>query len=86
MWRRGRRSYKCHLFFVSHLKQIMAKIQLKANKRSKLARETQKNKTGKTYISYNYIPETLEYWVGVQWGQSYLMGRWFLFSLGCPPF
>ena len=32
------------------------------------------------------IPETLKYWVGVQWGQSYLMGRRCLFSLGWPPF
>ena len=27
-------------------------------------------------------PETLKYWAGVQWGQSYLMGRRCLFSLG----
>ena len=27
-----------------------------------------------------------EYWVGVQRGQSYLMGRKCLFSLGWPPF
>ena len=27
-------------------------------------------------------PKTLKYWVGVQWGQSYLMGRRCLFSLG----
>ena len=26
--------------------------------------------------------ETLKFWVGVQWGQSYLMGRRCLFSLG----
>ena len=26
-------------------------------------------------------PKTLKYWVGVQWGQSYLMGRRCLFSL-----
>ena len=31
------------------------------------------------------FPETLKYWVGVQQGQSYLMGRC-LFSLGWPPF
>ena len=31
-------------------------------------------------------PETLKYWVGVQRGQSYLMGRRYLFSLGWPPF
>ena len=30
--------------------------------------------------------ETLKYWVGVQRGQSYLMGRRCLFSLGWPPF
>ena len=27
-----------------------------------------------------------KYWVGVQWGQSYLMGRRCLFSLGWLPF
>ena len=32
------------------------------------------------------IPETLKYWVGVQQGQSYLMGRRCLFNLGWPPF
>ena len=31
-------------------------------------------------------PETLKYWVGVQQGHSYLMGRRCLFSLGWPPF
>ena len=30
--------------------------------------------------------KTLKYWVGVQWGKSYLMGRRCLFSLGWPPF
>ena len=30
-------------------------------------------------------PETLKYWFGVQWGQSYLIGRRCLFSLGWPP-
>ena len=30
--------------------------------------------------------ETLKYWVGVQQGQSYLMERRCLFSLGWPPF
>ena len=30
--------------------------------------------------------ETLKYWVGVQQGQSYLMGRRCLFRLGWPPF
>ena len=28
-----------------------------------------------------FIPETLKYWVGVQWGQSYLMGRSCLLAL-----
>ena len=32
------------------------------------------------------FPETLKYWVGVQWGKSYLMGRRCLFSLDWPPF
>ena len=32
------------------------------------------------------ITETLKYWVGVQWGQSYFMGRMCLRSLGWPPF
>ena len=31
-------------------------------------------------------PETLKYWVGVQRGHSYLIGRRCLFSLGWPPF
>ena len=31
-------------------------------------------------------PETFKYWVGVQQGHSYLMGRRCLFSLGWPPF
>ena len=31
-------------------------------------------------------PKTLKYWVGAQRGQSYLMGRRCLFSLGWPPF
>ena len=31
-------------------------------------------------------PKTLKYWIGVQQGQSYLMGRRCLFSLGWPPF
>ena len=33
-----------------------------------------------------FIPETLKYWVGVERGQSYLMGRRCLFRLGRPPF
>ena len=33
-----------------------------------------------------FLPKTLKYWVGVQWGQSYLMGRRCLFSLGWQPF
>ena len=32
-----------------------------------------------------FPPETLKYWFGVQWGQSYLIGRRCLFSLGWPP-
>ena len=31
-------------------------------------------------------PKTLKYWVGVQRGHSYLMGRRCLFSLGWAPF
>ena len=31
-------------------------------------------------------PETLKYWVGIQQGQFYLMGRKCLFSLGWRPF
>ena len=31
-------------------------------------------------------PKTLKYWIGVQQGQSYLMGRRCLFSFGWPPF
>ena len=43
------------------------------------------------YFSYSakviqVLPKTLKYWVGFQWGQSYLMGRRCLFSLGWPPF
>ena len=30
--------------------------------------------------------ETSKYWVGVQWGQYYLMERRCYFSLGWPPF
>ena len=37
-------------------------------------------------ISISYPPKTLKYWVDVQRGQSYLMGRRILFSLGWPPF
>ena len=32
------------------------------------------------------FPETLKYWVGVQRGQFYLMGRIFHFILGWPHF
>ena len=32
------------------------------------------------------FPETLKYWVGVQRGKSYLMGRRCLFNLGSPIF
>ena len=34
---------------------------------------------------YCFFPETLKYWVGVQRGHSFLMGRRCLFSLGCHP-
>ena len=34
----------------------------------------------------NTFSKTLKYWVGVQQGQSYLMGRRCLFSLGWPSF
>ena len=37
-------------------------------------------------VTILYFPETLKYWVGVQRGQSYLMVRRCLFSLGGPPF
>ena len=40
----------------------------------------------KNVLKCNVSPETLKYWVGVQRGQSYLMGRRCLFSLGWPPF
>ena len=30
----------------------------------------------------HFTPETLKYWVGVQWGQSYLMERRCLFNIG----
>ena len=36
--------------------------------------------------SNNDNTKTLKYWVGVQGGQSYLMGRRCLFSLGWPTF
>ena len=34
------------------------------------------------FIFYWHYPETLKYWVDIQWGQSYLMGRRCLFSFG----
>ena len=37
------------------------------------------------YIPILYMP-ILKYWVGVQQGQSHLMGRGCLFSLGWQPF
>ena len=37
-------------------------------------------------ISGIVYPETFKYWVGIQRGQFYLMGRRCLFSLGWPPF
>ena len=36
--------------------------------------------------TWHIIPNTLKYWVFVQQSQSYLMGRRWSFSLGCPPF
>ena len=44
--------------------------------------------TGKwtSAISSCEVPKTLKYWVGVQPGQSYLMGRRCLFSLGWQSF
>ena len=36
--------------------------------------------------TFKMSPRHLKYWVGVQRGQSYLMGRRCLFSLGWPPF
>ena len=37
----------------------------------------------KLYLQYlTFIPETLKHWVDVQWGQSYHMGRGYLFSSG----
>ena len=38
------------------------------------------------WFLFYFIPETLKYWVGVQRGQSYLMGRSCLFSHGWRPF
>ena len=38
------------------------------------------------WFLFQFIPETLKYWVGVQRGQSYLMGRSCLFSHGWRPF
>ena len=37
-------------------------------------------------LSCVFPPETLKYWVGVQQGQSYVMGRRCLFSHGWPLF
>ena len=45
----------------------------------------QKDKSFKTHKN-PFRPETLKYWVGLQRGQSYLMVRRCLFSLGWPPF
>ena len=36
-------------------------------------------------MATTFTLETLKYWVGVQQGQSYLMGRRCLFSFGWPP-
>ena len=38
------------------------------------------------FFKRELFPETFKYWVGVQWGQSYLMGRRCIFGLGLPPF
>ena len=38
------------------------------------------------YYSLIFFPKTLKYWVGVQQGQSYFMGRRYPFSLGWPLF
>ena len=38
------------------------------------------------FFGFKKSPEILKYWVGAQQGQSYLMGRRCLFSLGWPPF
>ena len=35
-------------------------------------------------VHCSYNPKTLKYRVGVQLGQSYLIGKRCLFSLGCP--
>ena len=40
----------------------------------------------KTWTLEELQMETLKYWVGVQRGHSYLMGRRCLFSFGWPPF
>ena len=34
------------------------------------------------FIFYWHYPKTFRYWVNMQWGQSYLVGRRCLFSLG----
>ena len=39
-----------------------------------------------SHYNESFNPETMKYWVGVQRGQSYLMGRRCLFSLGWQPF
>ena len=39
-------------------------------------------KYSKWHNIWKILPETLKYWVGVQWSQFYLMGRRHLFSLG----
>ena len=37
-------------------------------------------------LAPEFNPKTLKYWVGVQQGQSYLIGRSYLIGLGWPPF
>ena len=34
------------------------------------------NKAKNVWLIVGQLPKTLKYWVGVQWGQSYLMGSW----------
>ena len=43
-------------------------------------------KTTKIWNYLSFVPKTLKYWVGVQWGQSCCIGRKCLFSIGWSPF
>ena len=38
------------------------------------------------HLMVDVYPKTVKYWVGVDWGHSYLMGRRCVFSLSWPPF